>query len=128
MAVTNLEFPIGRRELLKLAGLAVAGSTLGSIARPLQVRAQGRANPLGTARNAIMIEMSGAICPMDCWDLKDTKLTPKDLDPQKLWSDFYLPKTFFPQLIESKMIDRCSFVRSMLGRELDHLTEQYRVQ
>jgi hypothetical protein len=124
----DLEFPIGRRDMLKWAGLAVAGAVTGPLIRPLNVRAQGRANPVGTARNAIMIEMSGAICPMDCWDLKDTKLTPKDLDPVRVWPDFYLSKALFPKLIESKLIDRCSFVRSMLGRELIHLTGQYRVQ
>ena len=124
----NLQFPLGRRELLKWAGLAAAGSIAGPIARPLEVQAQGRSRPAGTARNAIMIEMSGAISPMDCWDLKETKLTPKDLDPQRIWSDFYLSKTFFPKLIESGLINRCSFVRSMLGRELIHLTGQYRVQ
>src|SRR5919106_5706487 len=105
-------FPIGRRDLLKWAGLTVAGSFVGPLV-PLEVRAQGRSQPAGTARNAIMIEMSGAISPMDCWDLKETKLTPKDLDPQRLWSDFYLSRTFFPKLIESGMINRCSFVRSM---------------
>jgi len=123
----NLEFPLGRRSLLKWAGLAAAGSFVGAI-RPLEVRAQGRSTPAGSARNAIMIEMSGAISPMDCWDLKETPLTPKDLDPQRIWTDFYLSRTFFPRLIESGLIDRCSFVRSMLGRELIHLTGQYRVQ
>ena len=124
----NIQFPLGRRELLKWAGLAVAGRHGAARRRPLDVRAQGRTKPAGTARNAIMIEMSGAISPMDCWDLKETKMTPKDLDPQRIWYDFYLSKTFFPKLIESGLINRCSFVRSMLGRELIHLTGQYRVQ
>jgi hypothetical protein len=123
----NHLFPLGRRDLLRWAGLAAAGSFIGPI-RPLEVYAQGRSTPAGTARNAIMIEMSGAISPMDCWDLKETPLTPKDLDPQRIWNDFYLSKTFFPKLIDSGYIRRCSFVRSMLGRELIHLTGQYRVQ
>ncbi|MGH9204645.1 MAG: DUF1501 domain-containing protein, partial [Vicinamibacterales bacterium] len=127
MEYMNLQFPLGRRELLKWAGLAAAGTFVGPI-RPLEVRAQGLSKPAATARNAIMIEMSGAISPMDCWDLKETKMTPKDLDPQKIWNDFYLSKTFFPKLIDSGLINRCSFVRSMLGRELIHLTGQYRVQ
>ena len=120
-------FPLGRRDLLKWAGLAAAGSLVSPV-RPLEVYAQGRSKPASTARNAIMIEMSGAISPMDCWDLKETKMTPKDLDPQRIWNDFYLSKTLFPKLIDSGLINRCSFVRSMLGRELIHLTGQYRVQ
>jgi hypothetical protein len=124
----DLEFPLGRRDLLKWGGLAIAGAVTGPLAAPVHVRAQGRSNPVGTARKAILLEMSGAISPMDCWDLKDTKLQPKDLNPQKIWSDFYLSKTLFPKLIDSGLINRCSFVRSMLGRELVHLTGQYRVQ
>jgi hypothetical protein len=120
-------FPIGRRDLLKWAGMTVAGSLVSAVPR-LEVYAQGRSQPASTARNAIMIEMSGAISPMDCWDLKDTKMTPKDLDPQRIWNDFYLSKTLFPKLIDTGLINRCSFVRSMLGRELIHLTGQYRVQ
>jgi hypothetical protein len=60
----NLQFPLGRRTLLKWAGLAVAGSAV-PMARPLEVRAQGRTAPAGTARHAILIEMSGAISPID---------------------------------------------------------------
>jgi hypothetical protein len=120
-------FPIGRRDLLKWAGMTVAGSLVSAVPR-LEVYAQGRSQPASTARNAIMIEMSGAISPMDCWDLKETKMTPKDLDPQRIWNDFYLSKTLFPKLIDTGLINRCSFVRSMLGRELIHLTGQYRVQ
>jgi hypothetical protein len=120
-------FPIGRRELLKWAGMTAAGSLVSAVPR-LEVYAQGRSQPASTARNAIMIEMSGAISPMDCWDLKETKMTPKDLDPQRIWNDFSLSKTLFPKLIDTGLINRCSFVRSMLGRELIHLTGQYRVQ
>ena len=84
MNLMNFQFPLGRRELLKWAGLAVAGSAV-PLARPLDVRAQARTTPAGTARNAIMIEMSGAISPMDCWDLKETKMTPKvEMTPSKL--------------------------------------------
>jgi hypothetical protein len=124
----DLQFPIGRRDMLKWAGMAAAGALASPLALPLKVRAQGRANPVNTARNAILLEMSGAISPMDCWDLKDTKLTPKDLDVQKVWGDLYLSRTFFKKFIDTKFVDRASFVRSMVGRELIHLTGQYRVQ
>src|SRR5205814_6677966 len=59
------------------------------------VTAQAKAQPLGTARNAIFIQLTGAMSQMDCWDYKETKWTPKDLDPQKVWGDLYLPKTLF---------------------------------
>jgi hypothetical protein len=119
---------LARRDVLKLAGVTLAGAVAGPILAPFEVSAQGRVKPAGTARNAILIEMSGGISQMDCWDFKETKATPKELDVQKVWSELYLSRAFFPKLIESKMIDRCSFVRSMLGREALHLTGQYRVQ
>jgi len=117
-----------RREALKLAGMTLAGSLINGGAWPLNVRAAGKANPLGTARYGIMIEMSGAMSPMDCWDFKETKWTAKDLEPQKVWSDLTLSKTLFPKLIESKQMDRVSFVRSMRAKELVHFVGQYHVQ
>src|SRR6266850_7551501 len=94
-----------RRELLKLGGLALAGTLVDQAVRPLNVRAAAKANPRGTARYCIFIEMVGAISPMESWDIKDTQYTPKDLDVRKITSDLYLSQTLFPQF--SKVADRC---------------------
>jgi hypothetical protein len=123
------EIFLNRRELLRWAGLAMAAGIAGEhIGGPLSLRAAAKVNPLGTARNAIMIEMSGAISPMDCWDFKETKWTPKDLEPQRVWPDLQLSKTFFPKLVESKVLDRISFVRSMRAKELVHFNAWYHLQ
>ena len=77
-----------RRDVLKWGGLALAGTWLEGLVWPLEVRAKGRATPRGTARHCIFIEMGGAMSPMDCWDFKETRYTPEDLDVIKLETSF----------------------------------------
>ena len=123
----NTDSYVARREVLKWAGMALAGSMAG-VSLPLKVSAQAKTRPLGTARYAIFIQMTGAMSQMDCWDYKETKWTPKDLDPQKVWGDLYLPKTLFGKMMASKQMDLISFVRSMRARELVHFNGQYHCQ
>src|SRR5262245_23031546 len=123
----NTNNNIARREVLKWAGMALAGAMTG-VARPLKAQAQAKTKPLGTARQAIFIQMTGAMSQMDCWDFKETKWTPKDLDVQKVWGDLYLSKTLFGRMMASKNMDRISFVRSMRARELVHFNGQYHCQ
>src|SRR3989442_5407581 len=112
----NTDNVVARREVLKWASMALAG-TMAGVSFPLKVTAQAKAQPLGTARFAIFIQLTGAMSQMDCWDYKETKWAPKDLDPQKVWGDLYLPKTLFGRLMASKTIHRMSYVRSILARE-----------
>ena len=100
-----------RREVLKWGGLALAGSWVSQSVWPLEIYATGKANPLGTARNCIFIELGGAISPMDCWDFKETAYTPKDLDVTEVRPGLYMSRTLFPQL--SKEMHRVGLVRSM---------------
>ena len=64
-----------RRDVLKLGGVALASTWVDRIMSPTKVYASGKATPRGCARFAIVIEMGGAISPMDCWDFKETKYT-----------------------------------------------------
>jgi len=105
----------------------MAGAATG-VNVPLKVQAQAKTKPLGTARNAIFIQLTGAMSQMDCWDLKETKWTPKDLDPVKVWGDLYLSKTLFGRLMASKQMKNISFVRSMKAKELVHFNGQYHCQ
>ncbi len=115
-----------RRDVLKWGGVALSSVWFERVTWPLSVRASGAANPRGTARNCILIEMGGAMSQMDCWDFKETRYTPKDLDVRKAAADIYLSKTFFPQL--SEQVDRLAFVRSMRSPELVHFNGQYHTQ
>ena len=107
--------------------MAMAGAAAG-VNMPLKVQAQARTKPLGTARNAIFIQLTGAMSQMDCWDLKETKWTPKDLDPVKVWGDLYLSKSLFGRTIASKQMQNISLVRSMKAKELVHFNGQYHCQ
>ena len=118
---------ISRREVLRWAGMALAGAAAG-VNVPLKVSAQAKTKPLGTARNAIFIQLTGAMSQMDCWDYKETKWTPKDLDPVKVWGDLYLSKTLFGRMMASKQMKNISFVRSMKAKELVHFNGQYHCQ
>ena len=115
-----------RREVLRWGGAALAATWVDRLVWPLNVRAQGRTNPRGTARNCIFIEMGGAISPMECWDFKETKFTPKDLDVEKVSSDLYLSRRLFPTLIDK--MDEVSLVRSMWSPERIHFQGQYHTQ
>src|SRR5437899_855919 len=115
-----------RRDVLKWGGWALAGAWINRMVWPLKVKAAGKANPRGTARNCILIELGGAISQPDCWDYKEQPRQPKDLDVRKTPSGVYLSKTLFPQL--SDHTDKVSFVRSMRAPELVHFNGQYHTQ
>jgi hypothetical protein len=115
-----------RREALTWGGVALASSWVDGLVWPLDVRAQGRATPRGTARNCIFIELGGAISPMDCWDFKETRWTPKDLDVTEVKKGLYLSRTLFPQLVER--MDKVALVRSLQAPELIHFNGQYHTQ
>lgn len=115
-----------RRDVLRYGGIALAGAWVDRLVWPLQVHAQGKTNPRGTARNCIFIEMGGAISPMDCWDFKETRFTPADLDMVSLSDDLSISRTLFPTLTDE--MDQVALVRSMRAPELIHFNGQYHTQ
>jgi hypothetical protein len=115
-----------RRDLLKWGGVALASTWIDGLVWPLDVRAQGGATPRGTARHCIFIELGGAISPMDCWDFKETRWTPKDLDVTEVSRGLHMSRTLFPQL--SQNMHRVALVRSLQAPELIHFNGQYHTQ
>ncbi len=116
-----------RRDALKWGGVALAGTWVDGLVWPLDIRANGMAvTPRSTARNCIFIELGGAISPMDCWDFKETRWTPQDLDVTEVKKDLYLSRTLFPQLVSE--MDKVALVRSMQAPELIHFNGQYHTQ
>ena len=115
-----------RREILKFGGMALAATAADQLGWPKLLSASSRAQPRRTARNCIFIELPGAISPMECWDLKETKETPKDLDVQHVVGDLFISKTLFPNF--RSWAPRTTFVRSMRAPELAHFTGQYHTQ
>jgi hypothetical protein len=115
-----------RREVLQWGGVALASTWVDGLVWPLDIRAAGTTNPRGTARHCIFIELGGAISPMDCWDFKETRWTPKDLDVTEVAKDLYISRTLFPQL--SAQMGRVALVRSLQAPELIHFNGQYHTQ
>ena len=116
-----------RRDVLRWGGVALASTWVDGLVWPLDIRASGAAvTPRGTAKNVIFIELGGAISPMDCWDFKETRWTPQDLDVTEVSKGLYLSRTLFPQL--SKEMHRVGLVRSMQAPELIHFNGQYHTQ
>src|SRR5262245_34471908 len=118
---------LSRRELLKLVGLGVGATLGGQAAWPLKVKAQSsKVTPRKNIRNVIVVQNCGAMSPPETLDFKDTKFTAKDLDMQKISSDFYISKTLFPNY--QKWAPRASLVRSMMENGLVHFPAQYHTQ
>ena len=119
---------LSRRDLLKLFGVSVAGSLAGAgVGWPRKLRAQSsRVTPLGTARNCIVIQNTGAMSQHETLDFKETKWTADDLDIQTISSDVKLSKTLFPNL--DVWAPHASMVRGMRGVALVHFPAQYNTQ
>ena len=115
-------FP-ARRDILRLGGYGLLGAFADQALVPMQARAAGKANPRGTARFCVVIELAGAISHLDTFDFKESAGTPKDLDVRPIRNDLYLSYRLFPEL--SKEMDKISIVRSMKSHEVVHFRGQY---
>jgi hypothetical protein len=115
-----------RREALRLGGFGLLGAFVDQAAFPGRVRAAGKANPRGTARFGIVVELAGAISHVDTFDFKETAGAPKDLDVRQINSELYLSKRLFPEL--SNEMDKIAILRSLKSQEVVHFRGQYRTQ
>ena len=118
---------LSRRDLLKLFGISVGATILDPAVWPTNVQAQSKkVTPRKNARNVIFIQNCGAMSQHETFDFKETKWTAKDLDIQKVNSDFLISKTLFPNY--QKWAPRASLVRSLWENSLVHFTGQYHSQ
>jgi len=118
---------LSRRELLKLFGIGVGATIMDPAAWPTQVQAQSKkVTPRKNARNVIFIQNCGAMSQHETLDFKETRWTAKDLDIQKVNSDFSISKTLFPNY--QRWAPRATLVRSLWENSLVHFTGQYHSQ
>jgi Protein of unknown function (DUF1501) len=118
---------LSRRELLKLFGVTVGATMANSAVWPLKVQAQSKkVTPRNNVRNVLVIQNCGAMSPQECLDFKDTRYTAKDLDIQRINSEFSISKTIFPNY--EKWAPRATLVRSMYENSLVHFSAQYHTQ
>src|SRR5262245_63861410 len=115
---------LSRRDLLKLFGRSVGAVIADSAAWPRNVQAQSKKiTPRGTARNVIFIQNCGAMSQNETWDFKETKWTAKDLDIQKVSSDFLISKTLFPQY--ERWAPKAAIVRTVWESSHGHVSGVY---
>ena len=120
------DFLPARRDVLKLGGYGLLGAFADQALWPVAARAAGKANPRGSARYVIVIELAGAISHIDTFDFKEGEGTPKDLDVRPIRNNLYLSQRLFPEL--SKEMDKITIVRSMKSHEVVHFRGQYYTQ
>src|SRR5438046_10406328 len=110
---------MSRRELLKLFGVGVGAAIMDPAVWPKNVQAQSKKiTPRGSARNVIFIQNCGAMSQNETFDFRETKWTAKDLDVQKVSSDFLISKTLFPQY--ERWASKAALVRTLWENSLDH--------
>jgi hypothetical protein len=118
---------LSRRELLKMFGVSVGATLVGETAWPKKLKAQGaKVTPRKNVRHVIFIQNCGAMSPHETLDFQETKFTAKDLDMQRISSDFSISKTIFPNY--QKWAPKASIVRSMYENSLVHFSAQYHTQ
>jgi len=118
---------LSRRELLKLFGVSVGATLAGQTAWPKKIEAQSKKiTPRKNVRNVVFIQNCGAMSPPECLDFHESKFTAKDLDMQKVNSDFMISQTIFPNWKE--WAPKASLVRSMYENSLVHFSAQYHTQ
>jgi hypothetical protein len=118
-------FP-SRRDILNLGGYGLLGAFADQALWPVRARAAGKANPRGTARFGVIVELAGAISHVDTFDFKEDAGTPRDLDVRQVNSELYLSHRLFPEL--SGEMAKIAIVRSMKSHEVVHFRGQYYTQ
>ena len=87
-----------RRDVLKLGTLSLLSGFVEQGLWPPRVRAAGKSNPRGTARNCIVVEAAGAISHTDTFDFKENAGTQSDFDVRQIRNDLFLSHRLFPEL------------------------------
>ena len=102
---------LSRRELLKLFGVTVGGSLVGSAGFPLNVQAQSKkVTPRKNVRNVVFFQNCGAMSPPECLDFHESKFTAKDLNLENVNGnkDFQISRTIFPFSVKRQLTSSSS--------------------
>ncbi len=118
---------LSRRGFLELsAGGLVASWFLRSPAAAWAATTAPGATPRGTARNAILVFLPGAISQTDTWDLKEGGWTPPALAPADAGAGVRFPQGLMPRMFDR--LGEVSIVRSYMAWALVHGLAQTWVQ
>lgn len=112
-----------RRRFLRLAGTGLVASWFAEVVDPRVLEAASAVSPAlrRTARNCILVFLSGAPSQVDTWDLKEGAWTPSSLAPvsygELRWPQGLMPKT-------AGQLGRVAIVRSGMAWALVHQLAQ----
>ncbi|HYE75180.1 MAG TPA: DUF1501 domain-containing protein, partial [Blastocatellia bacterium] len=120
----NIPF-LTRRELLRVGGVSLVGGFLSSVT-PFNVRAQQKANPMGTARQVLFINIEGGMSQVDTLDAKEGPWTPSYFDIRSFPNDLKLPYGLMKNT--SEILDKVTVIRSFAAWDVVHGRAQYYVQ
>jgi hypothetical protein len=115
-----------RREAFRVGGCFFSGYWFLPLLKPLNVWAEEKVNPRGSARFVIFVMLDGGQSHVDAWDLKEAKWTPGDFEVRQLQPDLKWPMGLYPRL--AKQLDKIALVRSVEAWDSVHGRAQYYVQ
>ena len=112
--------------MMRLGTLSVAGYELARFAAPLNVHAQSRVTPRGSAKAVIFLNLQGGPSPMDTFDLKSGKWAPENRDARMTPQGYKFPYGLMPKL--AGQLGELAVVRSAQAWETVHSRGQYYLQ
>ena len=115
-----------RREALRVGACNLSAYWFLPLLQPLNVRAEEKVKPRGSARFVIFIMLDGGQSHVDAWDLKEGKWTPPDFNVREIQPGVKWPMGLYPHL--AKQLDRVALVRSIEAWDSVHGRAQYYVQ
>jgi hypothetical protein len=117
---------LSRRELLRYAGISVAG-TFPFASNPARVTAaESKPKIPATARQVIFVMLDGGFSHVDGFDAKEGPWTPKEFEIKSFGNDVRMPSGLFKRL--PSMLDKVAIIRSMNAWDAVHGRAQYYLQ
>src|SRR6516165_7115997 len=89
---------LARREFFRIGATSFAGFHLLPMVAPLQVQAQAKITPRGSADFCIFLFLMGGAPQLDTFDVKEGKWTPSDFDIRTITPEIKMPVGLFPKL------------------------------
>ena len=102
---------LARREFLRVGATTFVGFHLLPMLKPLQVKAEHKVSPRGSAEFCIFLFLEGGPPQLDTFDVKEGKWTPPDFDIRTITPDIKMPYGQFPKL--SERIHHLALARSV---------------
>src|SRR5262245_22804048 len=100
-----------RRQMFRVGATTLGAYWFHPLLDPVNVQAQAKVEPRGTARFVIFVMLQGGQSHVDSWDLKEQKWTPQDFEIKEIRQGLKWPTSLYPKL--AAHADRFSLVRSL---------------